>query len=165
MPSITSSAVALSTPDLSQIPAMPPPPGVTSNFVDPEDITYQITIVGAVMLTLSTIATMLRFYVKGFLTRNIALDDWLGLAGYIMAHTFTGYCLWLFQHREFGRHMWDVPASYFLEPRPNLFKERPLRKAYIRSRSSSSSCRCCCSISVGSSLPTPATAAGSFMPA
>lgn len=61
--------------DLSKIPAMKPPPGVTPNFINPPSIGNTIIVVNVVFLTLMLGFVILRIYTKGVLTRSLGWDD------------------------------------------------------------------------------------------
>jgi hypothetical protein len=50
--------------DYSHIPVQTPPPGVLSNFVDPPNQTNKLFAVSAVLIVLSTIFLLLRFYTR-----------------------------------------------------------------------------------------------------
>jgi len=56
-------------------PAMKPPQGVKPNFHSHDTIANYILPTDAVLLTLSTIALVLRIYTRRFITRSMALDD------------------------------------------------------------------------------------------
>jgi hypothetical protein len=57
------------------IVALPPPPGVTSNFVDPPFNGERIIIVGILFPILTIPFLAARFYAKAFLIRKLQLDD------------------------------------------------------------------------------------------
>lgn len=61
--------------DLSKIPLMKPPPGMTSNFINPSSIGNAIIIVNVIFVTLMFGFVTLRIYTKGFLSRSLGLDD------------------------------------------------------------------------------------------
>lgn len=55
--------------------AIPPPPGVTPNFIDPHKVTGGVVPVSAVFLTLSTIALGLRLYTKIGVLKMFGKED------------------------------------------------------------------------------------------
>ena len=56
-------------------PAMPPPPGVTSDFDHPlSDYTVHIVML-TLFITFSTISVLMRMYTKLFLVRSVVLED------------------------------------------------------------------------------------------
>ncbi|KAK6544060.1 hypothetical protein TWF694_000773 [Orbilia ellipsospora] len=89
-------------------PMLDPPPGVTPNFVDPQDIGYQIVIGIAVTLPLAIIACGLRFYTRLALIQNFKIDDYLLLFTLISALVFQGCNLYSVS-LGLGKNMWDVP--------------------------------------------------------
>lgn len=58
-----------------KIPVLKPPPGVTSNFINPSSSKNAIIIVNVILVTLMLGFVALRIYTKGFLTRSVAWDD------------------------------------------------------------------------------------------
>jgi hypothetical protein len=55
---------------------IPPPPGVTSNFVDPSDQIMKNIVVHTVFLTLSTFAIVIRIYTRMRISRvKLGIDD------------------------------------------------------------------------------------------
>lgn len=61
--------------DTQPIPAMSPPPGQTSNFVDPEYQGTKFIVVNAVFLPLAVIALVVRTWTRVFIVRNFCSDD------------------------------------------------------------------------------------------
>jgi hypothetical protein len=59
----------------SNIPAMPPPPGVTPNFVDPRNRTNVYIVVYTTFTSLVVLFVSLRLYAKIWITRSIGWDD------------------------------------------------------------------------------------------
>ncbi len=55
------------------LPAMPPPPGVTPNFVNPSNLRQPGLV--AVQITLATIAVAMRLYTKKFIVRRMLVED------------------------------------------------------------------------------------------
>ena len=53
----------------------PPPPGVTSNFDNPESRAYETVIVFTIYLTIMMSIFLLRIYSKVFVTRSLGWDD------------------------------------------------------------------------------------------
>ena len=85
--------------DLSQIPALNPPPGVVPNFVDPfsrgPGIITAIGVITAIML----LFVMARMYAKAFYVRSFTADDckaWLRfriISFYLTDGLFTDACI------------------------------------------------------------------------
>ena len=57
------------------IPVSQPPPGVESNFVNPEDEGYVMIAAGSVFIGLMLIFCMIRLYSKAFIVRRASWDD------------------------------------------------------------------------------------------
>ena len=60
---------------ISEGPAMPPPPGVNPNFVDPYSQGPTLIIGGSIMITLMTIFVLARGYTKYHIIRKASWDD------------------------------------------------------------------------------------------
>ena len=71
-------------------PGLDPPPGVTPNFVDPENTVYIASIVTQ-CLCISTVGVIvaLRVYVRLHILRNFQLEDWLLLFGFVSPPSST----------------------------------------------------------------------------
>ena len=52
-----------------------PPPGVHSNFVNPESLRNPEIIVNAIFVSLATVAVVVRIYAKTVVTRATGWDD------------------------------------------------------------------------------------------
>ena len=60
----------------SQItPAMPPPPGKTSNFVNPEYQGTKFIVVNCIFLPMAVVALAVRTWTRVFIVRNFRSDD------------------------------------------------------------------------------------------
>ena len=57
------------------VPASPPPPGVTSNWVDPESIASGLIVPNVVFMVLAIVAVALRMHTRVFLIHNVGYDD------------------------------------------------------------------------------------------
>ncbi len=60
---------------LQNLPALLPPPGVQSNFDNPETQSATLIKVNVVFLALMLVMVTIRMYTKGILTRKIWWDD------------------------------------------------------------------------------------------
>ena len=58
-----------------QRPALQPPSGVVSNFVDPEDMQNMIIATLAATLGAATLFTCIRMYTKAFILNSVASED------------------------------------------------------------------------------------------
>lgn len=61
--------------DYQNIPAIPPPPGVVSNFNNPKTLAPSLIAVNATFLSLMLIAVSIRIYSRGFIVRALGWDD------------------------------------------------------------------------------------------
>lgn len=64
--------------DLDSTPVVPPPPGRTPNFTDPESRCYQLIIPIAVYTALIVVLVSLRIYSRLRITRSFGADDCRG---------------------------------------------------------------------------------------
>lgn len=60
---------------LKLVPAYPPPPGVTPNFDNPEDLGYRSIITTTVFLCVALVFFVARAYVKARIHRRLTWDD------------------------------------------------------------------------------------------
>jgi len=60
---------------IQNIPVLNPPPGTTSNFVNPKTVAPGLIAINAVFVPLMLISVAIRVYVKGFIVRAIGWDD------------------------------------------------------------------------------------------
>ncbi|KAI1748061.1 hypothetical protein F4782DRAFT_386685 [Xylaria castorea] len=97
---------------LEQIPALPPPPGVQSNFDNPETREDSAKIVVVLTYGLMLIFLALRIYTRVKITNSLGIDDYLSLAAGASITAFTGLSLSLFGS-PLGPHQWDVRLSHF----------------------------------------------------
>ena len=56
-------------------PAIPPPPGVVSNFIDPKTLQPSLIAVNATFLSLMLIAVVIRLYSRGVIVHAVGWDD------------------------------------------------------------------------------------------
>lgn len=75
MPSQSQSDFDSSGPTM--IPAIPPPPGVTSNFVNPANCGRLLVVTGSVLVGIMVVFIAARAYTKTFITRKFFWDDCL----------------------------------------------------------------------------------------
>ncbi|MCJ1266643.1 hypothetical protein MMC22_006528 [Lobaria immixta] len=90
----------------------PPPPGVTSNFDNPESRAYETVIVFTIYLTIMMSIFLLRIYSKIFVTRSLGWDDYtcvLGLVGTVASVGIFSNTL----RYGVGRHNWDIEYDQF----------------------------------------------------
>ncbi|KAK8052474.1 hypothetical protein PG993_003859 [Apiospora rasikravindrae] len=91
----------------TRIPAMPPPPGATSNFDHPKTLVRQHYIAMGIALPFVAIPFLLRCYVRLWRKRVWILEDWLALIAWIGTVSFCGTGASNMAHYG-GRHSWDI---------------------------------------------------------
>ena len=64
-----------SLPQGLDIPALTPPPGVASNFIDRQSRGSDLIITSAICLTLMSLLVMIRFYTKIYIKHKLGWDD------------------------------------------------------------------------------------------
>ena len=65
----------MDSPAFDNVPAMPPPDGVASNFTDPCSEADVTLVVGATFLVLATIAVTARLFTKLRIVKKIDIED------------------------------------------------------------------------------------------
>lgn len=65
----------MSMAELSRTPALPPPDGVLSNFIDPPSRANSYIIVNSIALALMILCVSLRLYAKIWIIRSPGWDD------------------------------------------------------------------------------------------
>ncbi|KAK8035673.1 hypothetical protein PG993_010668 [Apiospora rasikravindrae] len=110
--------MAQKNPSRAVQPAYPPPEGLESNFVDPEDHSGMVYRVGYGITIAAFVASMIRLYTRIFvLKRGLLADDYLVIIAMILS---LGFIVTTFKAAEYGmgRHLYDVPfdeySPYFL---------------------------------------------------
>lgn len=61
--------------DLSQIPSVAPPPGVSSNFLHPVSQAKEIKIVTTICMALMFLSFVMRSYARFWIKRTFKIDD------------------------------------------------------------------------------------------
>ncbi|KAL1870762.1 hypothetical protein Daus18300_005082 [Diaporthe australafricana] len=91
-------------------PALPPPPGTTSNFDHPESLKGAINMAIGVSIPLTTIVFVLRMYVRIWIKGQWIGEDWLSLLAWIgtIAYSSTGAAT---MAHHGGEHQWDINRS------------------------------------------------------
>ncbi|KAK0622773.1 hypothetical protein B0T14DRAFT_425653 [Immersiella caudata] len=104
----------MSSADGSFVPASPPPPGVTPDFVNGESIAYRLFVVAILFSVLSLLFLSSRLFTAASIQKKWHPDDtliivawFIALANSVIAMVQTKYGL--------GKHMWEVSAMDFQE--------------------------------------------------
>ncbi|KAH6715958.1 hypothetical protein BKA61DRAFT_672240 [Leptodontidium sp. MPI-SDFR-AT-0119] len=90
---------------------VPPPPGVTPNFTNPESRGYLIVIASIVLLVLSTTVLLLRLYSRRFLVHAVNFSDYAVVVGQISGFGFSAITLHYVANHTLGVHSWDIRIS------------------------------------------------------
>ncbi|XXG95640.1 hypothetical protein Hte_001908 [Hypoxylon texense] len=83
--------------DLDNTPLVPPPPGRTPNFTNPESRCYQLIIPIAVYTALIVILISLRIYSRLRITRSFGADDWLCIVATVLTLSYSALVLKQYQ--------------------------------------------------------------------
>ncbi|KAI8633623.1 hypothetical protein F5Y19DRAFT_470864 [Xylariaceae sp. FL1651] len=97
---------------LEQLPALPPPDGVQSNFDSPDTREGLGRIFLGLTYGLMLVFLALRIYTRLSITRALGADDYLSFAAAASITAYTGLSFSLFGD-PLGRHQWDVRLSDF----------------------------------------------------
>ncbi|KAL2813483.1 hypothetical protein BDW59DRAFT_176725 [Aspergillus cavernicola] len=89
------------------IPAMPPPEGQTSNFVNPTFGATKFVVVNCVFLPIAFLALVIRVWTRTFITRGFRWDDFLMIISFLMSCVLSAVTLDM-RKWGLGVHMWDV---------------------------------------------------------
>ncbi|KAL2840661.1 hypothetical protein BJY01DRAFT_16514 [Aspergillus pseudoustus] len=92
------------------IPALAPPPGKVSNFVNPESCAAKFIAVNVVFLPIALVALGIRIWTRAFIARGFRLDDALMIVSFVMSCVLSGVTLDMLNW-GLSVHMWDVLAS------------------------------------------------------
>ncbi|KAL4947588.1 hypothetical protein BDW69DRAFT_111198 [Aspergillus filifer] len=102
-------SAAITDPDLT--PALAPPDGQQSNFVDPEYDGDRFVIVNVVFLFISLSSLLIRLWTRTFIARGFRLDDALMIISFACSCVLSGIILNMLNW-GLAVHMWDVPISH-----------------------------------------------------
>lgn len=93
-------------------PVLPPPPGVTSNFVDPVSHQHQLVGVNATFLVVAMLFFVMRMYTRAFVVRAVGWDDYVCVlaAIFVILNSVATFKLVGF---GVGLHAWDVTRARF----------------------------------------------------
>lgn len=95
--------------EIWNLPALPPPPGQTSNFVNPDSRDTELIIMNAVFLSATIVAVAMRF-----VTRRSAKDvvRWDGVMCVIATLASAAHSGLMISNLDigYGKHLWDIRA-------------------------------------------------------
>ncbi|KAH0368598.1 hypothetical protein KCU65_g3807, partial [Aureobasidium melanogenum] len=106
--------------DLTTIPARPPPPGVTSNLINPDSTGYQQTICNIICVIFVTIFVSMRIYTRIKLVKCVSWDDYLMILATLVFYLDV-VCFQYIVKVGLGRHLWDVSAADFSPAFPEVW--------------------------------------------
>jgi hypothetical protein len=96
----------------SLTPALPPPEGLLSNFLDPPTL-MPIAIVGTTIIHIFTLPFIVsRLYVNVRISKEIRIEDYLSYLAYAGCIAYT-VAIVRAEMLGMARHMWDIPSSTF----------------------------------------------------
>ncbi|KAI3325463.1 hypothetical protein HD806DRAFT_552739 [Xylariaceae sp. AK1471] len=101
---------------LAVTPAAMAPPGMTSNFINPESRAWNVELTIGITLIPAIILVALRIYARLGLARSLGVDDYVCIIATIFTIAFNGLVLSFLDKPgggPIGRHMWDVPLLRF----------------------------------------------------
>ncbi|KAI4200551.1 MAG: hypothetical protein LQ346_002350 [Caloplaca aetnensis] len=93
----------------ASIPALTPPPGVTSNFDNPKTLKSSFVAVNASFLSLMVFVVAIRIYSRGVIARVLGWDDYTCIIGALCSIVHTIMTLRVADF-GFGTHLWDIRA-------------------------------------------------------
>ncbi|BCS20856.1 uncharacterized protein APUU_21288S [Aspergillus puulaauensis] len=98
---------------LDQQPAMPPPPGLETNFVDPPSRQPAIIAMSVVFVSLMLLVVSVRTYTRTRILKSWGWDDTTCIIAVIGSLANLGSFMKLLD-LGLGLHMWDIPMSVFM---------------------------------------------------
>ncbi|KAH7220462.1 uncharacterized protein BKA55DRAFT_217051 [Fusarium redolens] len=98
--------------DDSRPPAGPPPPGITSDFLNPPSTAHKIIVVSVAFSVLSSLFIALRLYTILSITHQRGTDDYLLVISWVLALVYS-VLLCAVTKYGLGRHLWDIPFVTF----------------------------------------------------
>ncbi|PVH98525.1 hypothetical protein DM02DRAFT_630149 [Periconia macrospinosa] len=102
-------SLILSQREKAVVGAVPPPPGITANFVNPPSRAHALLICNAVLLSFSTLFMGLRLYTCRFIMRHVRVEDYLLIAAFLL-WGISYFVPSVATHIGLGRHLWDIPG-------------------------------------------------------
>ncbi|KAH6668450.1 hypothetical protein B0J14DRAFT_165038 [Halenospora varia] len=91
---------------------IPPPLGVTPNFINPPSLQHIILITNIILPLVSVLFVILRLYTTGFIIRSVGIDDYMIALAWLLACA-SSIIHSLLTRYGLGHHLWDVPFSTF----------------------------------------------------
>ncbi|KAG4033762.1 hypothetical protein MFRU_004g02650 [Monilinia fructicola] len=105
---------------LSKLPAVAPPPGVTSNFVNPVSRGWVLTLVSSILAGMMIICYAIRVYTRFAIVRRLTWCDFTLLMGFLSALVvYIDVLLCVTGDGMIGTHVWDI-SLYRVFTKQNL---------------------------------------------
>lgn len=92
---------------MSDLPAFPPPPGVTANFVNPPNISWQLNAFCLPFTGAATIFVAMRLYARAYVLRFLGLDDLFLVIALIFSWAFAALELVSIPY-GYGVDLWNL---------------------------------------------------------
>lgn len=92
--------------DLSGVPVGPPPPGISSNFLNPPTLAPITVTVSILLLVWTLLFVVIRLHANFRAPRGLGIDDYFCIIATISAVTYMGL---VFSLNRVARHNFDVP--------------------------------------------------------
>lgn len=89
-------------------PALEPPAGQTSNFINPPTLMPAVIATATLVYFFATASVALRLFIKTHVSRAHHIEDFLSYFAWAGLTTYTSLLLYI-ENYGLARHMWDVP--------------------------------------------------------
>ncbi|MCJ1382008.1 hypothetical protein MMC17_005120 [Xylographa soralifera] len=93
---------------LSHVPALAPPPGIESNFVNPQNQSLSFLLVTSTLFGVMTIFFINRIYTKVLIIRKYTWDDLTIIIAFTSSIAYFVVSIWGVQKGKLGVHEWDI---------------------------------------------------------
>jgi hypothetical protein len=97
--------------DLNAIPALSPPPGEVSNLTNAYSLKRFMYVTASICLSLSTIAVILRLFVKARVLHSFNWEDGFLVLSQLTFFAFTGLLITAVSLGQ-GKHQWNVSLAH-----------------------------------------------------
>ncbi|KKK24235.1 hypothetical protein P175DRAFT_0557941 [Aspergillus ochraceoroseus IBT 24754] len=97
--------------DPNSAPGLAPPAGQTNNLDNPYSLQNYTSATAGVTVSLSTIAVLLRVFMKARVLRRVQLEEYILILSLIGLYTFTGFIIQAV-HMGQGTHQWNVSVGH-----------------------------------------------------
>ncbi|MCJ1392999.1 hypothetical protein MMC18_005871 [Xylographa bjoerkii] len=93
---------------LSNVSALAPPPGVESNFVNPQNQSLSFLLVTSILFGVMAIFFVNRICTKALIIRKYTWDDLTIVLAFISSIAYYVVSIWGVQEGKVGVHQWDI---------------------------------------------------------